>query len=148
MLADLRMKITEAIAQGGITGFTFVGPHEWEPLLRGIAERFLERGVRDMPCVWWWDCWKNPDPSLQPADALTYLESRLPREPSFWFLASEEDGKFWVAKASGEGIIRVLRNVHYFEYYIVSRDLQWIISENHHGVLSGCNWREVLEPYA
>lgn len=53
----------------------------------------------------------------------------------YWFIASDEHGKYWMAEANGVGILTVLRKTYYFEYFVVNGHMTWLICENHHGVL-------------
>ena len=131
----LRDVITTALSQLPGVDFRFVRLHEYQELLEKIAERFLARGVRDLSKTWLWEYFHTPISGSYPEDSLAELEKRLSPDERYWFLASEEDGKYWVADGTGAGILAVLRETHHFEYYIVERKLSWLLCENHHQCL-------------
>lgn len=135
-LPKLRDHITRAIDSAGIEGFSFVGLTKWEPILHRIAERFLKCGVRDLRCIWIWNEFREDVSTHQPPPelALDYLREQLEPSTIYWFLASEQGGKYWVAESTGGAAVRMIAEMHYFEYYIVDRHLEWILCENHHGI--------------
>jgi hypothetical protein len=131
----LRDDITAALATAPETDFHFVRLHSFQEILDRIAERFLKEGRRDLRYAWLWERFRNELTSLHPDDPVSALESRLQPDERYWFLASDEHGKYWVADATGAGILTTLREMYCFEYYVVNRNMTWLICENHHGVL-------------
>lgn len=132
---SLRDDITDALKSVPEADFKFVSPHSFQPILDRIANRFLMEGTRDLRFIWLWERFCYQTGGSQPADALLEVEQRLEPQDRYWFLASDEQGKYWVADASGSGIVAVLRQMYGFEYYIVDRHMNWLICENHHGML-------------
>jgi hypothetical protein len=104
-------------------------------VLETIAEHFLARGKRDLNQVWMYHSFHEVIATSQPRDIFAELKKRLDDEEIYWFLASEQDGKYWVAEGSGAGIIKVIGEMHGFEYYICDRKMGWIFCEDHHGIL-------------
>jgi hypothetical protein len=141
----LRDDINAALKEAGISNFHFVRSTAYEELLNRIAEHFLLRGPADLEHIWLWERFREPMLSHHPNDAIQYLENRLPRDRSYWFLASEENGKYWVADTTGADLLRTLKGTYCFEYYIVERKLGWILCENHHGVLIQTGAGGILE---
>jgi len=131
---NLRDDITRAINEARIEGFAFVRLTQWEAVLHRIAERFLKRGVRDLVYVWMAEEFRNVVSAMHPSDPLGHLREQLEPDRDYWFLASDQHGKYWVADATGSGIMRVIGEMYGFEYYVVDRHLEWILCENHHGV--------------
>jgi hypothetical protein len=131
----LRDDIAAASAAAPETDFHFVRVHRFKPILERIAERFLRGGKQDLRFVWLWERFRHQTASSHPSDALGVLESRLQQEERYWFLASDEHGKYWVADASGRGVLGALRAMYHFEYYVVDRHMNWLICENHHRML-------------
>jgi hypothetical protein len=70
----------------------------------------------------------------QPADPLGHLQEQVEPAGVYWFIASDQHGKYWIAEATGSAIVRVVSEMYGFEYYVVERHLDWIFCENHHGV--------------
>jgi len=131
----LRDDINKSIKKANIKGFKFVRLTAYEDLLRRIAEKFIVQGRAGLKYVWLWEHFHEPTVSSNEQDAIKLLELKLPKDQSYWFLASEENGKYWVAEGIGEGIIQVLKEMYCFEYYIIERNFRWIVCENHHGTL-------------
>lgn len=132
---SLRADINEAIKGQTKLTFNFVSLHRFQDILDQIAERFLKQGKRDLNKIWLWNEFRNEIKSSQPADVILELTSRLEPQDCFWFIASDESGKYWVAESNGSSIITVLREMYAFEYYILDRKMTWILCENHHGML-------------
>lgn len=131
---NLRDDITQAVGEARIEGFSFVRLTQWEGILHRIAERFLKRGVRDLESVWLWNQFREVASSFQPADSLEYLREQIEAAGVYWFIASDENGKYWVAEATGSAIVRTVQEMYAFEYYVVDRHLDWFLCENHHGI--------------
>ncbi len=131
---NLRDNITKAVGEACIEGFSFVRLTKWEDILHRIAERFLKRGVRDLESVWLWNEFREVTSSSQPADQLGYLREQIEPAEIYWFIASDENGKYWVADATGSAIIRTVEEMYAFEYYVVERHFNWLLCENHHGI--------------
>jgi hypothetical protein len=131
---SLRDDITQAVGEAQIEGFSFVRLTKWEGLLHRIAERFLQRGVRDLESVWMWNEFREVVSASQPVDPLEYLQEQVELASVYWFIASDQHGKYWIAEATGSAIVRVVSEMYGFEYYVVDRHLDWIFCETHHGV--------------
>lgn len=130
----LRDAITKAVRDESISGFDFVRLTKWEDILNRIANRFLRNGTRDLKSIWLWEAFRDPITSEQSDDPLQWLRNHLDSSADYWFIATEEDGKYWIADATGGAIIRVIEEMYGFEYYVVDRGMNWILCENHHSV--------------
>lgn len=75
--------------------------------------------------------------SFRNDDAFLYLDKLVDEDEKVWFIASEPDYKHWVYESRVKAIQKLIGNTYYFEYYIVSRKYEWLICENHHGLLMG-----------
>lgn len=132
---DLRDDITEAIRDRTDIDFTFVRLNRYEAVLDRFAERFLVHGRRDLKLIWLWSSLRHQVSSSQPDDIFTTLTERLSPSERYWFIASDEASKYWVAEASGTGIVETISEMYGFEYYISDLSMTWMLCENHHGVL-------------
>jgi hypothetical protein len=131
---NLRDDITQAVGEAGIEGFSFVRLTKWETILNQIAERFLNRGVRDLESIWLWNSFREVVSSSQPEDPIGYLRQQIEPAEVYWFIASDENGKYWVADATGTAIVWTVKEMYGFEYYVVDRHLKWLLCENHHSI--------------
>ena len=132
---SLRDDINEAIKGLANLKFDFVSLHRYQDILDQVAERFLNRGKRDLNNIWLWNEFRNETGSNQPEDVISELAVLLEPQTSYWFIASDENGKYWVAESNGISIVTVLKEMYGFEYYILDRHMTWILCENHHGML-------------
>lgn len=132
---SLRDDINEAIKGLANLKFDFVSLHRYQDILDQVAERFLNRGKRDLNKIWLWNEFRNETGSSQPKDVISELAVLLEPQTSYWFIASDENGKYWVAESNGISIVTVLKEMYGFEYYILDRHMTWILCENHHGML-------------
>lgn len=134
-MSDLRDAITGVLNEHPGIEFHFCRPTEYEAVLEAISERFLARGRHDLKATWWWTSFADKTESFVAADLFAELRKRLHPEESYWFVANEEDGNYWVAEASGAAIFAVLRGMRDFEYYIIDRKMTWILCDSHHNTL-------------
>ena len=130
----LRDAITKAVRDESISGFDFVRLTKWEDVLNQIADKFLRNGTRDLKSIWLWESFREPITFKQPDDPLQCLRDSLDSSTDYWFIATEDDSKYWIAEATGGAIIRVIEEMYGFEYYVVDRGMNWILCENHHSV--------------
>ena len=131
----LRDDINDAVKSCGISDFEFLRLTKYEALLNKIASQFLAHGKPDLEYIWLWEHFKEPIAKASEQDPFIFLESRLPLNQQFWFIASDEDGKYWVACGKAKSILTVLKEMYLFEYYIIDNKFNWILCENHHGLL-------------
>ncbi|MEK7950227.1 DUF6756 family protein [Luteolibacter soli] len=134
-MRTLRDAITGVLKDHPEIDFRFCRLGQHESLLDAIAERFLTRGRQDLNQVWLHACFADITETCQPPDIFAELRKRVSVDENYWFLASEENGKYWVAEGNGAAIIKVIVEMHCFEYYIIDRQMTWLICENHHNML-------------
>jgi hypothetical protein len=140
MLPTLRDTLNEATKSLALDAqrFRLLGPHEYEPVLRAVAEQFLDVGRKGLNYYRWWENFKGSTASFQASNAYKLLAKLLPHNQALWFIAedsSKKNAPFWVYEADAEAIVQVLAESHQFEYYIVSKKRDWLLCENHHEVL-------------
>lgn len=116
----------------------------YHPILNRILETFTVYGVRGQDHAWLWEGFKGehyaislPSPSTH--DWLTHLVSS---EERVWFFVEDwqgdkHDGNYWLFEGRIATIKAVLDELFHFEYYIVNKDLRWLLCETHHNVLIG-----------
>jgi len=134
-MKTLRDEITETINSEEISEIDFVRMNQWQWVMNRLAEKFLVKGKQSLERIWLWDSIKEPMSSYQSDNILEDLNLLLERGDQYWFIASDEDGKYWVLKGTGKAIVELLSESRLFEYYIAEKDLKWLMCENHHGVV-------------
>lgn len=124
----------------GAEDFRQVGPDRWQEVLRSILERFTVTCNHSQ--TWLWDDLKLPGVSAQIPDALDRLDAFIAYDTKIWLLLEDWDGtkqhgNYWLFEGLYGAVVRILRNMHGIEYYLIDRRLQWMLVENHHEVLIG-----------
>lgn len=128
---------------------------------RAVEFLQLTRNVNRLPCAeaeninrqvlarfapgnhsrWWWESFRESQSAVFD-DGLGY--QRIPMlvpdvSERCWFIVeSDASNSYPVYDASPEDIISILGECFCFEYYIVAKDLSWLVCENHHGAVIGC----------
>ena len=98
-----------------------------------VLAKFVPSGHRR----WWWEDFKGAEREV-PDGTGWKLPSVIAPDPDarVWFIAEDEQDRVYpvfettVAHASS-----VLGECYAFEYYIVAKDLSWLVCENHHNVV-------------
>ena len=134
-MKTLRDDLNEIIKSEDIRGISFVRMNDWQWVLNKIAETFLVHGREDLKRVWLWESFKEPYTSYQTENAISELRSLLNPIEQYFFIASDESGKYWVMEGTGESIVSLIGNSFCFEYYIVNKSVSWLLCENHHGIM-------------
>ena len=99
----------------------------------------LHRFVGAEDRQWWWEAFREPGVSLTfPAgDGWRKLSSIVPSpsEP-VWFIAQDDQlPQHPVFEATAEVAARIIGECYGFEYYLVAKDLSWLVCETHHNVV-------------
>ena len=119
-----------------------VSPHRHLDITEQIARQFTTLPQHPLKRRWWWESFKEPNRSVQLPEPLSTVADLLGPNESYWFVAEaweagKKESSFWLYEMSGRAIPLILRETHFFEYYIVDRKMTWLLCENHHGVLIG-----------
>ena len=131
----IRDELNGTINSENIKDIEFLRMNDWQWIIDKLANEFLSHGKQSLERIWLWDSIKEPYTSYQPEDGVEELKSLLDQSESYWFIASDEDGKYWVLEGTGKAIVNVLSETRYFEYYITNKNISWLVCENHHGVM-------------
>jgi hypothetical protein len=120
--------------------FRSLGPHEYESILLSIIDKFTTLDRKGVNQRWLWDSFKTPRRSMPLDDATTVLKELVPITETVWFIAEDARrnkryGNYWVYEGKIGPIVGVIRETHYFEYYVVSKKFEWLLCENHHDIL-------------
>lgn len=142
--SDFRVDIEEAVKALNLppSDFRLVSFHEYEPILMSILDRFTTLGKKGLNDHRWSDSFKEPSCSVYLEDTPGVLKELIPPQEDVWFViedwkGTKRQGKFWLYEGKISAIIEVIREMHSFEYYIVSKKFEWLLGEDHHGVLIG-----------
>lgn len=135
-------KLQKAAHEMGIgpDKFRQVGPDRWRDILKQVFQRFTNTYRFDV--TWLWSHLKSEGCAVQTEDGLKYIGSLFKPEVKVWVLFEDwdrkkEHGNYWVYEGTYGATVAVLNNMQGIEYYIVDRNFNWMILENHHNVIIG-----------
>ncbi|CAM3915748.1 DUF6756 family protein [Roseateles saccharophilus] len=119
---------------------TLVEPHRYQDILERIISVRTLLPRRATNALWWWESLREPVASFQPNAPLQALHLLIPRDEVVWFVVEEltgskKHGNFWLYESTVDVIYAALGEMPHVEYYIVSKNCDWLICENHHGLL-------------
>lgn len=66
------------------------------------------------------------------------LPAILPYDDKIWFIGADSKNqgpKYWLYEATVESVVRILDEMHRFDFYIVNKKYRWLVTEEHHGML-------------
>ncbi len=140
-MENLRGKINEIIKELHLPNeeFHLVRLTKYKQILISIIEKFTNLEKTNIN-VWWWDYFNEPIYHFYPKDVFNVLPNIIDNEETVWFVIEDEAKEqehFWLYEGKINAIISVLKELSCVEYYIVSKNLEWIICENHHDILIG-----------
>jgi hypothetical protein len=107
-------------------------------LLDRVLDTFTKTGRGGRMRYWIWEDLREPSLFLRGTRDLELLATLGSPSSHAWLIIEDfEDAKagppFWFFEATLGAIAITLRNHHSLEFYVVSRDLSWLVGENHHG---------------
>lgn len=145
--SDFRIDIEEAKQALNLSqnDFRLVSLHEYERILIAIIDKFTTLGKKGLGYYWWWDSLKKPISSIQMEYAPAVLTKLVPPQETVWFIAEDWlstklHGKFWLYEGKVAAVTELLGEMYGFEYYVVSKKFEWLLGEDHHGILIGVGY--------
>ena len=139
---NVETEISDAITTLSIEARRFkkVSNNETLDILEKMQSRFLTRKANH----WWWEHFSGSRYALRLRDDMAYkrLDSLTPvSDQPLFFVAQERLADNWgfiIYLVENIDLIQnVISECSGFEYYVVPKNLDWLICENHHGVLIG-----------
>ena len=79
---------------------------------------------------------------MRPYSVSEVLLHVIPKDEQLYFIVEDsqiEKVKFWLYEGYINEFCRLLDELYYFEYYVVSRKMLWLVCENHHQYLITTN---------
>lgn len=85
---------------------------------------------------WWWEDFRFPSTSVHFSDQKGFerIGEVVPsKREKVWFIVEEDQLPFYpVYEATPEAIQAVIGECYGFEYYLIAKDLKWLVCETHH----------------
>ena len=139
-MGDVTKEIETALKELNIDSGLFrrLGKEENEQLYKKLLSRFVNSGDRR----WWWEDFKLPSYQFEEhPDKLIQLKELLENvKDNVWFMPEDDENNFYpIYDADPKLIPDILGECSFFEYYIIGKNENWLICENHHDYLIGVN---------
>ena len=130
---------------------SLVGPHAWQDIIERAGQTFTVKGKAASNYGWWWNILAEPNWGVQAYDPIASLIELVDAGQPVWFMVEDRlpvgidpdprpkrHGCFWLYESTIKPIHDVLCESGFSEYMIVSKKFDWLLGENHHGVLFAC----------
>lgn len=120
--------------------FDSVNIYAWPEIMKKIETKFVIRRNTNTKFNWWWEDLKGEKTSvIFPEDnGWSYLDQLVGKHEKVWFVGcnSKYDvTKFYLFQGYVKPIQQVLGEMYPFEYYLINKKYEWMLCENHHGVM-------------
>ena len=140
-MENLRDKINKIAKQLHLSDedFQLVRLTKYKQILVSIFEKFTNLKKTTLN-IWWWQHFLEPRYSFHSKDVFEVLLKLIDNNEIVWFIIEDkrkEQEHFWLYEGKISAIISILKELHFEEYYIVSKKFEWIVCENHHNLLIG-----------
>jgi hypothetical protein len=141
---DFRADIKEVMKSLQISSddFSLVNLYKYKKILVLILDKFTTVGKKGLSYSQWWDFLRKPTEAIQLDYAHIVIEELVSPDEKIWFIAEDwkrnkQQGNFWLYEGKIKSIVSILGEMYGFEYYLVSKKLEWLLCENHHNILIG-----------
>lgn len=124
LLAELEVAVREV---GGIHSLS---EGEAAACVNELANVF----VTDSKCQWWWESLKKPSKHIayESNDGLAILATLIEQESPVVLVVTDDSLPPWpVYLGSMEGVIAVLRECRFFEFFLAAPDGSWMVFDTH-----------------
>lgn len=113
--------------------------HELDPEeVESLAEKIANKFIIDRSKIWWWESLTSNSFVIEygEEDGLKILENLISNDqPVFLFVTDDEPEPWNVFIGNFGCILDVLKNQRFFEYFIVSEEIEWVVFDTHHNSL-------------
>ncbi len=103
-----------------------------------IFQRALKEFVEGVDRRWWWEAFSKPSFSRTDIqENWRHLTRLVPDSASsVWFIVEDDQLPYYpVYEALPDAIEEIVGDCFFFEYYLIAKDMSWLVCENHHNRL-------------
>jgi hypothetical protein len=134
---SIRDEIEDARSRLGLSADQLAEVEETEA--RALTASFLSHFTGGVDARWWWEHFKVPVATARFSDGkgFTRIWALVPdAQEKVWFVAEDDQlPHFPVYDATPSTAQEVIGECYGFEYYLIAKDLSWLLCENHHDTL-------------
>jgi len=103
---------------------------------RELTAAFLSQFTGGEDVRWWWERFTSPVASVRFADGkgFTRISAMVPNaDEKIWFVAEDAVLPYFPVYETTPALAQqIIGECYGFEYYIIAKDLSWLLCENHH----------------
>lgn len=135
-MTSVRDEITQAALRLGLPAERVREVPEAEA--HALFDRFLARFTGGRDVRWWWEWFTLPQTTRKFDDAgFRHLKEIIPDpHERLWFVVEDDQLPFYpVYETTVADAEAVIGESYGFEYYLIPKDLAWIICESHHNII-------------
>ena len=88
---------------------------------------------------WWWEAFSDEAVGRKVKDGWRLLTTLVPQPDGLvWFVAEDTDLPYYpVYETTPAAVEKIIGECFGFEYYLIAKDMGWLLCENHHDTLIG-----------
>jgi hypothetical protein len=106
-----------------------------------LYKKLLNHFVNGSDRRWWWESFKLESMTKSFDDGLGFnrLTAIVPdKDEIVWFMVEDDTlPNYPIFECSTLNAVKVIGECFAFEYYLIPKNLQWLLCENHHDTLIG-----------
>jgi hypothetical protein len=137
MAHAVKIEIQDAIQRLGLndSNIKLLPDDQATPIFRAAHSHFVASSDRR----WWWEDFRFSATRVRFSDQKGFLRLEkivANQEEKVWFIVEDDQLPFYpVYEATAKAIQAVVGECSGFEYYLVAKDLSWLVCETHHDQL-------------
>jgi hypothetical protein len=138
LMGDVKNEIENAIKVLGLSQnhFRLLDDVAGKETFTDVLNHFVKPGA----CRWWWEEFKQPSFLFREVEnPFEHLTDIIPEtDGNVWLIVEDDEESFYpVYDARPEFIKNILDECFAFEYYVVDKNKEWLLCENHHNSFIG-----------
>jgi hypothetical protein len=109
-------------------------PDESAAVVQAAKAKFV-KGPRKH---WWWEVFSVPPRRIGREQGVPYFQEYVAPETACWLILDDnrgDDDDLRVIDTTASGAERVLSELYALEFYLVDKQYEWLLAENHHGMI-------------
>ena len=101
----------------------------------GVVARAKANFVKDNRRSWWWEAFSKPVRQRGTEDGEPYFSQYVRPDSQCWLITDDDSSHFPVVETSAAAAEMLLSELPYVEFYLVGKNFDWLLAENHHGAI-------------
>jgi hypothetical protein len=132
---EIKSAMGTLLGRGLRVSAVLLEPQQGQRIYHDVVHAFVSGGDRR----WWWESFSRPSCARHFDDGTGWqkIPAVVPdQDQSVWFIAEDNALPHYpVFETTAAAASRIVGECYGFEYYIVAKDLSWLVCENHHNTV-------------